>query len=136
MLEAFDMASAQQVHSKRDVTTTAPQALTMINDDLYFQWSQALAGRVIKEAGMDFNADLERLYQLLYGRSPEPWEKDTLETFLNTQEKTIAGQKAAGKPIAAPAGFTETAQLSATRAAAFVDMVHALANSNEFTYRF
>ena len=45
-------------------------------------------------------------------------------------------QKAAGKPIAAPAGFTETQELSATRAAAFVDMVHALANSNEFTYRF
>ena len=136
MLEAFDMASAQQVHSKRDVTTTAPQALTLINDDLYFQWSQTLAGRVIKDAGTDFNADLERLYQLLYGRAPEPWEKDTLQTFLNAQEKTIAGQKAAGKPIAAPVGFTETAQLSATRAAAFVDLVHALANSNEFTYRF
>jgi hypothetical protein len=136
MLEVFDMASAQQVHSKRDVTTTAPQALTLINDDLYYQWSEALAGRVIKDAGTDFNADLDRLYQLLYGRSPEPWEKDTLQTFLSTQEKTIAEQKAVGKPIAAPAGFTETAGLSATRAAAFVDLVHALANSNEFTYRF
>jgi hypothetical protein len=136
MLEVFDMASAQQVHSKRDVTTTAPQALTLINDDLYYQWSEALAGRVIKDAGTDFNADLDRLYQLLYGRSPDPWEKDALQTFLSTQEKTIAEQKAAGKAIAAPAGFKETQELSATRAAAFVDLVHAVANSNEFTYRF
>jgi hypothetical protein len=136
MLEVFDMASAQQVHSKRDVTTTAPQALTLINDDLYYQWSEALAGRVIKDAGTDFNAEIDRLYQLLYARAPDPYEKDTLLTFLNKQEKTISEQKAAGKPISAPAGFTETAQLSATRAAAFVDLVHAMANSNEFTYRF
>jgi hypothetical protein len=136
MLEVFDMASAQLVHSKRDVTTTAPQALTLINDDLYYQWSEALAGRVIKETGTDFNAGLDRLFQLLYGRSPDPWEKDTLQTFLSAQGKTIAEQKAAGKPIATPAGFTETQELSATRAAAFVDLVHAMANSNEFTYRF
>ncbi|HEV2200070.1 MAG TPA: DUF1549 and DUF1553 domain-containing protein [Bryobacteraceae bacterium] len=136
MLEVFDMASAQLVHSKRDVTTTAPQALTLINDDLYYQWSEALAGRVIKEGGTNFSAGLDRLFQLLYGRSPDAWEKDTLQTFLSTQEKTIAEQKAAGKPIAAPAGFTETQEWSATRAAAFVDLVHAMANSNEFTYRF
>jgi hypothetical protein len=136
MLEVFDMASSQQVHSKRDVTTTAPQALTLINDDLYFQWSAALAGRVIKEAGTNFDADLGRLYELLFGRSPDGWEKDALKTFLDKQEKTVSEQKAAGKPIAAPAGFAETQELSATRAAAFVDMVHALANSNEFTYRF
>ena len=91
---------------------------------------------VIREAGADFNADLDRLYQLLFGRAPEAWEKDTLQTFLSSQEKIVTEQKAAGKTIAAPAGFKETQELSATRAAAFVDMVHALANSNEFTYRF
>ena len=136
MLEVFDMASSQLVHSKRDVTTTAPQALTLINDNLYYDWSAALAGRVIKEAGTDFNADLDRLYQLLFGRAPDAFEKDTLATFLTKQEKIIAEQKAAGKKITAPAGFNETQELSATRAAAFVDMVHAMANSNEFTYRF
>jgi len=136
MLEVFDGPSTQQVHSKRDITTTSPQALTLINSDLYYEWSQALAGRVIREAGTDFNTDLDRLYQLLFGRAPEAWEKDTLQTFLSSQEKIVTEQKAAGKTIAAPAGFKETQELSATRAAAFVDMVHALANSNEFTYRF
>ncbi len=136
MLEVFDGPSSQLVHSKRDITTTSPQALTLINSDLYYEWSQALAGRVIKEAGTDFRADLDRLYQILFGRAPEAWEKDTLATFLSNQEKIVAEQKAAGKSIAAPAGFKETQELSATRAAAFVDMVHALANSNEFTYRF
>ncbi len=44
MLANFDMASPQQVHSKRDVTTTPLQALTLYNDELVFQWSQSLAG--------------------------------------------------------------------------------------------
>jgi hypothetical protein len=136
MLEVFDMASSQLVHSKRDVTTTAPQALTLINDDLYYKWSEALAGRVIKEAGTDFQAQLERLFQILYGRSPDAFEKDTLQTFLSKQEKTVAEQKAAGNPIAVPVAYNETQDMNATRAAAFVDLVHAMANSNEFTYRF
>jgi len=91
---------------------------------------------VIREAGTDFQAQLNRLYEILFGRTPDGWEKDALQTFLSSQEKIVAEQESAGKTIAAPAGFKETQELSATRAAAFVDMVHALANSNEFTYRF
>ena len=33
------------------MTTTAPQALALINSDLVYSWSQVLAGRVIREAG-------------------------------------------------------------------------------------
>jgi hypothetical protein len=44
LLETFDMATAQEVHSKRDVTTTPLQALTLFHSDVVFGWSQALAG--------------------------------------------------------------------------------------------
>ncbi len=43
MLEAFDMASPQLAHSRRDVTTTPQQSLTLFNNDLVYQWSQSLA---------------------------------------------------------------------------------------------
>jgi hypothetical protein len=122
LLETFDMASPQFVAEGRDVTTTAPQALTLLNSDLVYQWSGALAARVTREAGSDVQAQLERLYQILYARSPDGWESDTLQSFLFRQEKVIAEQQS-GKQIAA-------------RDAAFVDLVHALANSNEFIYRF
>ena len=82
MLEVFDMASSQQVHSKRDITTTSPQALTLINSDLYYEWSQTLAGKVIREAGTDFQAQLNRLYEILFGRTPDGWEKDALQNVL------------------------------------------------------
>jgi hypothetical protein len=78
MLEAFDVASPEEAHSKRDVTTTPLQALTLYNNDQVFAWSQALAGRVIRGAGMDESACLDRLYQILFARNPDQQEKATL----------------------------------------------------------
>ena len=44
MLEAFDMPDTHESCSRRDVTTTAPQALTMLNDKVALEWAQAFAG--------------------------------------------------------------------------------------------
>jgi len=64
LLDAFDMANPNSVHSRRDVTTTPSQALALINGDLVYQWSEALAARVLQEAGRDESARLDRLYQI------------------------------------------------------------------------
>ena len=53
-------------------------------------------------------------------------------TFIDKQKKADADKSAT--PAAAPA--TTDASPEAARAAAFVDLAHALANSNEFSYRF
>jgi hypothetical protein len=182
------------------VTTTPSQALALINGDLVYQWSEALAARVLQEAGHDESAQLERLYQILFGRSPDTYERQTLEAFLDKQEKVTQEQLVQGKKIATPEGYgvpvevyaqadklykalygrpadrfervalveyldkrqeklakasadddageatavvadSAKAQkakqtLNPARAAAFVDLVHAVANSNEFSYRF
>jgi hypothetical protein len=205
LLDTFDWANPQLVHSRREVTTTAPQALALINSDLVFQWSEALAGRVIREAGSNESAQLDRLYQILLGRSPDKFEKTTLLSFLDKQEALAKEQQKAGKAIALPDGYRETQEVkadieglyktlygrtpdrfekaalfsyldtqqkkaakgdqadedsddrptanksadksapvpisptdkrNAPRATAFVDLVHAVANSNEFVYRF
>jgi hypothetical protein len=169
-----------------------------------FEWSQALAGRVIKEAGPSETAQIDRVYQILYSRSPDKRETAELLGFLNAQEAVIRKQLASDKARkprlpegygvkpevtaqidafykkvfnrapdrfeqasfvqhldkqqeqaakAKPAGGddeddTSTAAagakkggkgepaLNPARATAFVDMVHALANSNQFNYRF
>ena len=211
LLDAFDMANPNSVHSRRDVTTTATQALALINGDLVYQWSEALAARVLREAGQNESAQLDRLYQIVFGRSPDSFEKQTLQAFLDKQEKTTREQLAQGKKVAAPEGYgvpvevsaqvdkiyqtlygrpadryervalvqyldkrqekfakagtvdddiagvaagagaaqanaasladsekvkKEKEKLNPARAAAFVDLVHAVANSNEFSYRF
>lgn len=136
LLETFDLANSQQAHSKRDVTTTPLQALTLINNDLVFQWSQALAGRVIREGGADEASRIERLYRILFARSPDDYEKSVLKAFLDEHQKVIASKAANGKfSIAEPTG-KDVRISDPIRDSAFVDLVHTVANSNEFIYRF
>jgi hypothetical protein len=137
LLEVFDPANPQLVHSKRDVTTTPLQALTLFNSDIVFAWSQALAGRVINEAGNDESARLDKLYQILFARSPESSEKSALREFLSKQEKEIKNKTADGKfEINTPTGLKNAQGQDPIHLAAFVDLVHTVANSSEFSYRF
>ena len=137
LTQSFDPANPSQPHHKRDVTTTPLQALTLFNSDIVFGWSQALAGRVIREAGNDESAQLNRLYQVLFSRDPNKAEKLALKEFLNTDEKLIQRKSANGRfEVAIPTGLKEAQQPNPIRAAAFVDLVHTVANSNEFAYRF
>ena len=138
MLEAFDMASAQQVHSQRDVTTTALQALTLYNSDIVFESSKALAGRVIRDVGLDDSARLDRLYEILLARKPDKTERSTLLSFLDEHEKVLQEQALHdGKfAINVPTGVDAKQAGNPLRASAFVDLVHTVANSNDFAYRF
>jgi hypothetical protein len=137
LLDAFDMASPQQAHSKRDVTTTPLQALTLYNDDQVFQWSQALAGRVVREAGNDDSARIARLYQIVFARDPDGTEKETLLSFLDSHSKVISDKAEDGKQkLALPVGLKQEETANPVREAAFVDLVHAVVNSNDFAYKF
>jgi hypothetical protein len=136
LLENFDMASAQQAHSKREVTTTPLQALTLINNDLVFQWSQTLAGRVLHEAGSDQSAQVDRLYEILFARRPDDSERALLYAFLDKHAQVIAEKAADGRLSIAIPVAKGIKVVDPLRASAFVDLVHTVVNSNEFIYRF
>lgn len=137
ILDSFNMASPQEAHSKREVTTTPLQALTLYNSELIFDWSKSLAGRVINEAGETEEDRIGRLYQILFARQPNDDEKAELLSFLNEQESVLRAKAANGKfEINVPIGVKDKPLGDPVRAAAFVDLVHVVANSNEFIYRF
>jgi hypothetical protein len=96
-----------------------------------------LAGRVIREAGNDESARINRLYQVVLGRNPDGVEKGTLLAFLDNHEKVIRDKGDDGKPqLALPAGLKQEETANPAREAAFVDLVHAVVNSNDFVYKF
>jgi hypothetical protein len=133
----FDPANPNNPHHKRDVTTTPLQALTMFNSEIVFDWSQALAGRVINEAGNNEDAQLNRVYEILFSRAPTKTERAALKGFLAQQQIAIREKAAAGQfAVAVPSGVKDAKKLDPVRAAAFVDLVHTVANSNDFAYRF
>ncbi|MCQ8106352.1 DUF1549 and DUF1553 domain-containing protein [Methylomonas sp. SURF-2] len=137
ILDSFNMASPQEAHSKREVTTTPLQALTLFNSEVIFDWSKSLAGRVINEAGEEEADRINRLYRILFARNANEDELATLQAFLDEQAKVISAKAENGKfEINVPAEIKDKKIDDPIRAAAFVDLVHTVANSNEFIYRF
>ena len=133
MLESFDMPDTHESCSRRSTTTTAPQALALLNSKHTLRWAQGMAGRVLARAGTDRGRQIEAGFRLAYSRAPDSWEKDTVLTFLNTQSTIVAERAAAGQGLLLPDFYPES--MSDMEAAAVVDFCHMLLNSNEFVYR-
>jgi hypothetical protein len=80
---------------------------------------------------------LDRLYQILYARAPDKFEKSALLSYLNKHETVLKQQLSTGKlAVAIPTGLKDTQTADPLRLTALVDLTHTLANSNEFNYRY
>ncbi|AWB69190.1 hypothetical protein C2869_22065 (plasmid) [Saccharobesus litoralis] len=133
----FDAAEANNPHLKRDVSTTPLQALAVLNSEEVFSWSQSLAGRIINDVGFKGNDKLNRLYEILFARQPSRAELNQLNQFLAKQESIVMEKSWSDQfAIAVPTGVAAVTKLNPIKASAFVDLVHAMSNSNEFVYRF
>src|SRR5262249_42735476 len=62
MFQAFDMPDTHESCARRSTTTTAPQALALLNDKIILKAAQSFAGRILKEAGSDSNAQITTAY--------------------------------------------------------------------------
>ena len=114
--------SAAEVPPVPSTTTTATQALLLINGDRTLARAQTLAGRIarLEPASINDRGRIALAYRLTCGREAEPDEIEQAAAFLNRQ--------------------TQLAQPPVPRVnvgadhAALVDFCHALLNSNEFLY--
>ncbi|HEY3836341.1 MAG TPA: DUF1549 and DUF1553 domain-containing protein [Bryobacteraceae bacterium] len=111
MIEVFDMPDTHESCARRDVTTTAPQALELLNNELVLSWSRALSKKVANDAGLTPDETVSRAFRLTFSREPSERERKIAADFLARQEK-ITGAKDA----------------------AVTDLCHMLLNSNEFVY--
>jgi len=110
LFAAFDAPDRNETCSRRFTTTTAPQALMLLNEKLYTQLARQFAERVRNEVGNDRDAFVERAYLLALSRPATNEERSAAERFFETQSKK--------------AGANE----------ALADFCHALLNLNEFVY--
>ncbi len=132
MFAIFDSPNAQETCARRFRTVIPTQSLTLMNDKLALEWSQALAGRVLNDNGLSPDLQIERAYRIVFSRAPNLEESRSVQDFLDRQmaviSKRLAGNDMAPMPIPAPTA------IEPARAAAFVDLCHVLLNSNEFLY--
>jgi hypothetical protein len=132
MFEAFDMPDTHESCSRRAQTVGPSQSLELLNNDLVFGWSQALAARVLNDKGLDERARVERAYRLTLAREPKASEVDSALSFFKKHREILMARATKGEKLALPQPAPQG--VDAVDAAVFVDFVHILTNTNEFLY--
>jgi len=86
MMMLFDAPDSLQDLALRPTTTIAPQALLMMNSNIVRGYADALAIKVLKDAGTGVEEQVNRAYQLVLSRNAKPLElKEGIE-FIKEQE--------------------------------------------------
>ncbi len=75
MLGPYDCPDSALPEPKRWVTTTALQALSMMNSSFIIDQARFFAERLVRETGPDHGAQVDRAYRLAFGRIPKPEER-------------------------------------------------------------
>ncbi|HXJ73783.1 MAG TPA: DUF1549 and DUF1553 domain-containing protein, partial [Candidatus Dormibacteraeota bacterium] len=86
VFEAFDYNNTAAPLSERPVTTVAPQALLLLNDQFMRAQAAAFAQRLQKTGAASSAQPIERAFQLALGRDPTPAELGVAREFLAQQQ--------------------------------------------------
>ena len=82
MFEALDLADTVSSCPQRQVTTVAPQALTLFNGDFANEQARHFAARLRREAGDDAEKQITLAWRLALSREPTAGERAKMKTFL------------------------------------------------------
>jgi hypothetical protein len=132
MFAALDAPDSNETCARRNVTTTAPQALMLLNDRVSLENARAFAGRVLTDAGAEQDAVIDRAYRLALGRPPDQEELKLTRAFLDKQTILLRARLDEKNPPSSPLGGPCVVDVAYS--AAVVDLCHSLLNLNEFLY--
>ena len=122
-LQPFDLQDTTISCAARTNTTVAPQALTLLNNDLTLRAARAFAARVVREAGDVPERQVRRAIWLALSREPD---KEEMAVGLSLLAKHTGKHTQA--TINAPGQGESPAY------AALTDLCRMLFNVNEFVY--
>ena len=86
MFEAFDQPDAVASCSRRESSTVAPQALTLMNSEFMTRQAERLASRLRKEYGDDQRRWIQEGTRIVFGRAPSALETERLTAFLQAND--------------------------------------------------
>jgi hypothetical protein len=90
VLEPFDEPVMSPNCQQRANSTVAPQSLLLMNSPFVTAQMEAMAARVVREAGDDPAARIARAWRLVYGRHPTAFETAEGTAFLTHQMESAA----------------------------------------------
>ncbi|HEY3915099.1 MAG TPA: PSD1 and planctomycete cytochrome C domain-containing protein [Verrucomicrobiae bacterium] len=85
MFRAFDFANPDTSSAERFQTIVAPQALFLLNSPLISQCARGVLGRCKATGAADYDARIDKLYELIYQRAPTSLEMEIGRDYLREQ---------------------------------------------------
>ncbi|MGY8771489.1 MAG: PSD1 and planctomycete cytochrome C domain-containing protein [Pirellulales bacterium] len=134
MLMTFDSPDSNEVCAARNRSNTPLQALTLLNDKVFFECAQTLAVRVTSEVPAQASDELTtaarigHLMQLCLAREPDPSEATALHQLFLSQKKLLETNPEATLAITG----SDAKQTPNPNLAAWVITARAVMNLDEF----
>jgi mono/diheme cytochrome c family protein len=131
-LTVFDGPDALAACTRRNRSNTPLQALTLLNDQAFVEFAQALAARVLREGPSSEPERVRFAFRLCLAREPGERERQTLERLLARQVEALAQNPQEAEallPADRPPGADPI------RLAAWTMAARALLNLDEFITR-
>jgi hypothetical protein len=137
LFEAFDLPDMHHSCPRRAVTTTAPQALLLLNGELTWQEARRWAEKLARQTSGNETALIALAYREAFGRPPREDEVAAAREFI--AGRAGRGQDSGVGSQGATSGESQSQPLAVTASSdaafeAIVDFCHALMNANEFVY--
>jgi hypothetical protein len=136
LLDAFDLPDMHNSCARRSTTTTAPQALLMLNSEFTLLAAERWAERLeadLKKAGKAVSDDrpiITAAYRETYAREPSDADLEMCSKFIARQATALSNENGASDKAPTPTSVSN----DAAHKAAIIDFCHAILNSNEFLY--
>jgi mono/diheme cytochrome c family protein len=123
MLETFDAPTLLPNCELRTRSTVAPQSLLLMNNDFVLEQSQALAERVIREAGEEARGRVRRAWRLALATEPSDADVEAAARFVAAQQAELAAEPK-----------DDNSELPPAETRALASLCQALFSSNAFLY--
>ena len=135
MLTTFDAPESTVVSTRRDRSNTPLQSLTLLNDPVFVECSQALASRVIKEASAETDARIKYAFQLCLAREPDAFELSRLTQLHEQLLEFYSGDPETAAKMSGQTGTESDQQSAVVEAAVWTVVCRTLMNLDEFVTR-
>ena len=127
----FDGPDPSETCTHRERSNTPLQALTLLNDPVFFEAAQALARRILREKTGSLSDRIEHGFRVCVGRYPTSPERDRLVAYYQQQEQLLRVD-----PQAAQAISPETINgIEPAETAAWIGLSTVFLNLHEFITR-
>jgi hypothetical protein len=130
MLMTFDAPDSNVTCTRRERSNTPLQALTVLNDPVFFECAQALGRKIASLENCDTREKVGRLFATCLARNPTRAELDRLVHFHEVQSRLLQNSPSSARALT---GLDKEGENS--EAATFVALARTITNLDEFVTR-